>query len=183
MGNNRDTPRRWHFGVQHGLDNRRASRHARRGSFRRLETPKHDSADPPRHAGRELDGSQRQLGYLYRRRPEPLKTKNGARSGRVPIVPLKEPSGISLSTEQTTILAPDTKDLQATSNSRGHCGHSGHFGHSDQLAFAFFTSSVRAGTTSNRSPTIPRSATLKIGASASLLIATMCLDERIPARC
>src|ERR1051326_7953325 len=49
--------------------------------------------------------------------------------------------------------------------------------------FACFTSSVSAGTIWKRSPTTPRSATRKIGASGSLLIATMCFDDDIPARC
>jgi hypothetical protein len=48
---------------------------------------------------------------------------------------------------------------------------------------AFFTSSVSAGRMVKRSPTTPRSAMRKIGASASLLIATMCLELDIPARC
>ena len=50
-------------------------------------------------------------------------------------------------------------------------------------AFIFFAASVRAGTTWNRSPQIPYVATLKIGASGSLLIATITFDEPIPARC
>ena len=37
--------------------------------------------------------------------------------------------------------------------------------------------------TSKRSPTMPKSATLKMGASGSLLTATMTLEEDIPARC
>src|SRR5882672_1805716 len=46
--------------------------------------------------------------------------------------------------------------------------------------FAFFTSSTKAGTTSNRSPTIPYSATSKMGAFVSLLIATMVFARFIP---
>jgi len=46
-----------------------------------------------------------------------------------------------------------------------------------------FTASVSAGTTSKASPTTPKSATLKMGASGSLLIATMQRDDDIPARC
>ena len=42
-------------------------------------------------------------------------------------------------------------------------------------------SSVRAGTTSNKSPTTPYLAKLKIGASLSLLIAMISLEVRIPA--
>ena len=48
---------------------------------------------------------------------------------------------------------------------------------------AFFTSSVRAGRIWKRSPTTPRSATRKMGASGSLLMATMCFEDDIPARC
>src|SRR5437868_4109300 len=44
-------------------------------------------------------------------------------------------------------------------------------------ALAFFTSSMRGGTISNRLPTTPKSAISKIGASESLLIAMM---ERAP---
>ncbi len=42
---------------------------------------------------------------------------------------------------------------------------------------------VSSGTTSNRSPTRPISATWKMGASSSLLMATMALESFIPARC
>ena len=45
------------------------------------------------------------------------------------------------------------------------------------------TSSVRAGTIWNRSPTMPRSAIRRIGASASLLIATMCFAPFMPTTC
>ena len=44
-------------------------------------------------------------------------------------------------------------------------------------------SSVSAGTTVFRSPTRPKSASSKIGASGSLLMATMVFDVRMPARC
>ena len=50
-------------------------------------------------------------------------------------------------------------------------------------ALSFFAASVIAGTIWKRSPTMPYVATLKIGASGSLLIATMTFDEPIPARC
>src|SRR5438067_2620971 len=43
--------------------------------------------------------------------------------------------------------------------------------------------SVSSGTSLNRSPTSPRSATWKIGASSSLLIATMSFESFMPARC
>ena len=42
---------------------------------------------------------------------------------------------------------------------------------------------ISAGTTSNRSPTMPKSATSKIGASASLLTATIVRAPFIPTRC
>ncbi len=45
------------------------------------------------------------------------------------------------------------------------------------------TLSVSSGTTVKRSPTRPISATWKMGASSSLLIATMTLESYIPARC
>src|SRR5579884_4291705 len=48
---------------------------------------------------------------------------------------------------------------------------------------SFFSSSTVSGTALNRSATSPKSATLKIGASGSLLIATMVLESFIPARC
>src|SRR3954452_12656351 len=44
-------------------------------------------------------------------------------------------------------------------------------------------SSVSCGATWNRSPTTPKSAISKIGASGSLLIATIVLDVCMPARC
>ena len=44
-------------------------------------------------------------------------------------------------------------------------------------------SSVSAGTTVNRSPTTPKSAKEKIGASGSLLMATMYCEVCMPARC
>lgn len=47
----------------------------------------------------------------------------------------------------------------------------------------FLNDSVSAGTIWNRSPTTPYRATLKIGASASLLIATTVFAARIPAKC
>lgn len=47
----------------------------------------------------------------------------------------------------------------------------------------FLSSADSAGTTLNKSPTTPYCASLKIGASGSLLIATMTLAVRIPARC
>ena len=43
--------------------------------------------------------------------------------------------------------------------------------------------SVSSGTNLNKSPTRPKSATWKIGASSSLLIATINLESFIPARC
>ncbi len=42
---------------------------------------------------------------------------------------------------------------------------------------------ITCGTTANTSPTMPKSATSKIGASGSLLIATMFFDVCMPARC
>src|SRR5258705_2199923 len=50
-------------------------------------------------------------------------------------------------------------------------------------ALTSWTAFASAGTISNASPTMPKSAILKIGASASLLIATITLDVRMPARC
>ncbi len=50
-------------------------------------------------------------------------------------------------------------------------------------AFRRHSFSVSSGTTLNRSPTRPMSATWKIGASSSLLIATMTLESFMPARC
>jgi len=49
--------------------------------------------------------------------------------------------------------------------------------------FRLVTSSVSRGTTLNRSPTTPKSEMAKIGASASLLMATIVLDVCMPARC
>ncbi len=48
---------------------------------------------------------------------------------------------------------------------------------------AVLTASVSFGTTSKRSPTTPRFATSKIGASGSLLIAMMKFDDFMPTRC
>src|SRR5690606_39125795 len=52
-------------------------------------------------------------------------------------------------------------------------------------AYCFFCLrvSISCGTTVNRSPTTPKSAISKIGASGSLLIATIVLAVCIPARC
>lgn len=50
-------------------------------------------------------------------------------------------------------------------------------------AFSFSISSINAGTTVNTSPTTPKSAISKIGASASLLIAIMNFDVCMPALC
>src|SRR5580698_5867216 len=47
----------------------------------------------------------------------------------------------------------------------------------------FWICSVSCGTTWNRSPTTPKSASSNIGASASLLITMMVLDVCMPARC
>ena len=47
----------------------------------------------------------------------------------------------------------------------------------------FLNSAVSAGNTLNKSPTTPYRASLKIGASASLLIATIVFADRIPAWC
>lgn len=47
----------------------------------------------------------------------------------------------------------------------------------------FFTCSANLGTASNKSATKPTSATWKIGASGSLLMATIILDSFIPAKC
>lgn len=49
--------------------------------------------------------------------------------------------------------------------------------------FASLTASVSAGTTSKRSATTPTSATSKMGASGSLLMATMKFEPFIPTRC
>jgi hypothetical protein len=46
-----------------------------------------------------------------------------------------------------------------------------------------FSAVIIAGTISNRSPTMPKSATSKIGASGSLLMATIVLAPFIPTRC
>ena len=46
-----------------------------------------------------------------------------------------------------------------------------------------FSAVIIAGTISNRSPTMPKSATSKIGASGSLLMATMVLAPFMPTRC
>lgn len=50
-------------------------------------------------------------------------------------------------------------------------------------AFVFLSSSTMRGTTLETSPTIPRSATSKMGASGFLLIAMINSDSSIPARC
>lgn len=50
-------------------------------------------------------------------------------------------------------------------------------------AFSFSISAINAGTTVNTSPTTPKSATSKIGASASLLMATMNFEVCMPALC
>ena len=47
----------------------------------------------------------------------------------------------------------------------------------------FLNSAVKAGNILNKSPTTPYRASLKIGASASLLIATIVFADRIPAWC
>jgi hypothetical protein len=49
--------------------------------------------------------------------------------------------------------------------------------------YALLIFSVNSGTFSNKSPTRPTSATWKMGASASLLIAAMTLLSFIPAKC
>jgi uncharacterized protein with PQ loop repeat len=49
--------------------------------------------------------------------------------------------------------------------------------------YALLIFSVNSGTFSNKSPTRPTSATWKIGASASLLIAAITLLSFIPAKC
>jgi hypothetical protein len=46
-----------------------------------------------------------------------------------------------------------------------------------------YSFSVSSGTILNRSPTRPTSATWKMGASSSLLMATMTFESFIPARC
>lgn len=51
------------------------------------------------------------------------------------------------------------------------------------VASAALSFSVSAGTILLRSPTIPKSATSKIGAVSSLLIAMMMSDSSMPARC
>lgn len=53
------------------------------------------------------------------------------------------------------------------------------------MAYSFRADSelISCGTTWNRSPTTPKSAISKIGASGSLLIATMVLAVCMPARC
>src|SRR6185312_2437440 len=53
----------------------------------------------------------------------------------------------------------------------------------DQDPWRRAISSVSCGTTLNRSPTTPKSASSKIGASGSLLITMMVLDVCMPARC
>src|SRR5215831_16966763 len=58
----------------------------------------------------------------------------------------------------------------------------GHGGFSRQ-PLRLVSSSVSCGATVNRSPTTPKSASSKIGASGSLLMATMVLDVCMPARC
>src|SRR5262249_16224224 len=58
----------------------------------------------------------------------------------------------------------------------------GHGGFSGQ-PLRLVSSSVSCGATVNRSPTTPKSASSKIGASGSLLMATMVLDVCMPARC
>ena len=45
------------------------------------------------------------------------------------------------------------------------------------------SAAIKAGTISKRSPTMPKSATSKIGASGSLLIATMVRAPFMPTRC
>ena len=49
--------------------------------------------------------------------------------------------------------------------------------------FAFLISSISGGTISKRSPTIPYVATSKMGASLSLLMATMVFEPFMPTMC
>lgn len=56
-------------------------------------------------------------------------------------------------------------------------------GHRDQLPFLAFTASVSLGRILFRSPTMPRSENSKIGAFASLLIATMFSEFCMPTLC
>ena len=56
-------------------------------------------------------------------------------------------------------------------------------GHRDQPPFFAFTASMSFGTILLRSPTMPRSENSKIGAFASLLIATMFSEDCMPTLC
>ena len=51
------------------------------------------------------------------------------------------------------------------------------------VAISFLTASVNSGKILKTSPTTPKSATLKIGAVSSLLIAMITSDSSIPAKC
>ena len=53
----------------------------------------------------------------------------------------------------------------------------------DAQPLRWVTSPVRAGRTTRRSPTTPKSTSSKIGASSSLLTATIVLEVCMPARC
>src|SRR2546426_6827296 len=65
---------------------------------------------------------------------------------------------------------------------RGDASDGDDVGHG-QLPFLAFTASVSLGRILLRSPTIPRSENSKIGAFASLLIATMFSEPCIPTLC
>src|SRR5262249_11978289 len=65
----------------------------------------------------------------------------------------------------------------------GQATRSGRLGSGAQEPWRRPISSVSCGTTLNRSPTTPKSASSKIGASGSLLITMMVFEVCMPARC
>jgi hypothetical protein len=77
---------------------------------------------------------------------------------------------------RSTKIVPNWRASRPTTGHQRAVSRHGH-------PFRLLTASVSCGAMVNRSPTTPRSAISKIGASGSLLMATMVLEVCIPARC
>ena len=156
------------------------ARHARRaqGGHRRAPPPR---APRPGPAGRARwwPGPRRRTPRAHPRRPRPRRPRRRR--------PADAHDPIMQGNPWPRLPAPTTRQRGDRIRSplvvrlRGAPPRSGGLVPGQPLRF--LTSAVACGSTVNRSPTTPKSTSSKIGASSSLLTATIVLEVCMPARC
>ena len=130
-----------------------------------------DGAGHRRPDGHRLEGDERDEGQQADRRPPVAGVPDARRDGPLHERPNPWPAALLPGPRKASSAGPRDGDRRSTCGACG-CAY-----------FRALICSVACGTTVLRSPMTPKSASSKIGASGSLLMATMVFEVCMPARC